>query len=119
MKRRIPTYDEYINEGTWNNQKYGFRISKFLEQYVDKKLTGVIKMEIIFNDFFKLNTYSYVENLLICAKIERYIKSYKITEHSREIGKYMNAFTIEVDVVNWYEFLRKLDDGHLENVKVL
>ncbi|MCK9575739.1 MAG: hypothetical protein WC979_02545 [Candidatus Pacearchaeota archaeon] len=119
MYKRIPTFDEHVNEGTWNNEKYGFRISKFLEQHTGKNLTGEMKVQIIFNDFFKASTYEYANNLLLCSRIEGYIKSYKILEHDRLIGSYRNIFIVDVDVIKWYEFLRKLDDGHLDNFKIL
>lgn len=115
-------FDKFISEKQerrWGETSYGFKISKFLLQYADKNLKGEQKIQIIFNDFFGTNTYSYAANLLLGAQIEGYIKSYKFTNYDRHVGKYMNVLDVTVYVIDWYKFLRKLDDGHLENFKLL
>jgi len=96
---------------TWGNEEYGFAISKVLLPLVDKKIKGKKELKVSFND-----NATWVKNLFFLAKQNKSIKSLKYFDIDETRGT--TIVEVEVDVNNWYEFLRTLSDGELTSIKL-
>jgi hypothetical protein len=135
MKKRLKylkTFESLFSKktkkyDTWDNTEIGFKINPVLVPYIDKDITGEQTMIVTIDNFFTTNSSEYFENLLLLSRIDGFISDeYKIINHDKtgntetiSGGNINNVYTIVVDVIDWYEFLHTLDDGHLIDFKLI